>query len=198
MARPAGVNSEDTRDAIVDGALRVFARDGFAAAPLGDIAAHAGITKGAIYWHFPSKDALFRGVIDRIGRRFREHVLKPALARDTAAERLETMVRAYVSFVRQNPAVCRFLVQALLDGEPRRRAAAERVFAQSSGVVAAMLDEAGAPFVTSADALADAFLAGLLGARVVGDADESDRTRAIFAELEAQMLRRLSGVTEGS
>ncbi len=192
MARPAGAKSEDTRDAILDGALAVFARDGFASAPLGEVAARAGITKGAIYWHFPSKAELFTGVIERIGRLFRQRVLSPALAETDPSKRLVTMVHAYVSFVRENPSVCKFLVQALLDAEAERRTAAERVFAQSGGVVAVMLQDAGVDYVSSPEAVADAFLAGLLGARVIGGTNGTGRADNIFEELQAQMLRRIA------
>lgn len=54
----------DTRDRILAAAGRVFARKGFRAASLDEVAQDAGLTKGAIYWHFRSKNDLFFALLD--------------------------------------------------------------------------------------------------------------------------------------
>lgn len=48
---------------IVDAALAVFAERGFAAAKLDDIARRAGVSKGALYLYFETKEELFRAVV---------------------------------------------------------------------------------------------------------------------------------------
>jgi AcrR family transcriptional regulator len=55
-----------TRTALLDAALGVFGRDGYADAATEEIAAVAGVTRGALYHHFANKRELFRGVIERI------------------------------------------------------------------------------------------------------------------------------------
>jgi len=50
---------------IVDAALHVFAEKGFAAARLDDIARRAGVSKGALYLYFETKQDLFRAVVDQ-------------------------------------------------------------------------------------------------------------------------------------
>jgi TetR/AcrR family acrAB operon transcriptional repressor len=52
-------STPDTRARLLDAAERVFAARGYEAATLDDIAAEAGLTKGAVYWHFESKTDLF-------------------------------------------------------------------------------------------------------------------------------------------
>ncbi|WP_431278190.1 ScbR family autoregulator-binding transcription factor [Leifsonia poae] len=54
-----------TRDAIIAGAATVFERQGYGAASIAEIAAAASVTKGALYFHFPSKDELAHAVIER-------------------------------------------------------------------------------------------------------------------------------------
>ena len=49
----------ETRRELVDAAVEVFTEHGFHAASLDRIAAEAGYTTGAIYWHFGGKDELF-------------------------------------------------------------------------------------------------------------------------------------------
>lgn len=66
-----------TRAAIVEAARRTFGRHGLAHATLDQVAAEAGVSKGAIYWHFRGKRGLFQAV--------REAVSLPLLDRaDTA------------------------------------------------------------------------------------------------------------------
>ncbi|MGN5376815.1 TetR family transcriptional regulator [Streptomyces lasalocidi] len=53
-----------TRRAVIEAAAAVFAERGYAAATIAEILERAGVTKGALYFHFDSKEALARGVID--------------------------------------------------------------------------------------------------------------------------------------
>ncbi len=48
---------------ILDAAASVFARRGFSDARMDDVAEEAGVSKGGLYLHFPSKDALFDGLV---------------------------------------------------------------------------------------------------------------------------------------
>lgn len=50
---------------IVDAALAVFAEKGFAAARLDDIARRAGVSKGALYLYFETKEDIFRAVVSQ-------------------------------------------------------------------------------------------------------------------------------------
>lgn len=54
--------AEQTRRRIMASALRTFNRCGIARTTLGDIAKAAGVTRGAIYWHFAGKQALLRAI----------------------------------------------------------------------------------------------------------------------------------------
>lgn len=58
-----------TRDAILRGAAEVFGARGYGLASIADIAAAAGLTKGALYFHFASKDELAFAVIAEQHRR---------------------------------------------------------------------------------------------------------------------------------
>jgi AcrR family transcriptional regulator len=59
--------THDTRLAIIDAAVRIFARSGVPAATLEDIAAEAGVTRGTLSWHFHSKDELLKAIITHYG-----------------------------------------------------------------------------------------------------------------------------------
>lgn len=54
----------ETRAAIIRGAAAVFQERGYGSASLADVSAAAGVTKGALYFHFDSKEALARAIIE--------------------------------------------------------------------------------------------------------------------------------------
>jgi len=54
----------ETRERIIASAARVFGQKGFQRASLDQVAADAGLTKGAIYWHFKSKNDLYFALLD--------------------------------------------------------------------------------------------------------------------------------------
>jgi AcrR family transcriptional regulator len=57
---------ENTKAAIVNAATRIFGARGFAATTMDDIAAAARVAKGAVYHHFPTKEALFEAVFEQV------------------------------------------------------------------------------------------------------------------------------------
>lgn len=59
MARKTKQQALETRNHILDVAIRLFSRQGVSATSLTDIAQAAGVTRGAIYWHFKNKSDLF-------------------------------------------------------------------------------------------------------------------------------------------
>jgi AcrR family transcriptional regulator len=62
MVRQA--RSEATRQRIVNAAMELFAEAGYQATGLGDIIERAQMTKGALYYHFDSKEALATAIIE--------------------------------------------------------------------------------------------------------------------------------------
>lgn len=62
MARKTKLQALETRQQILDAAVQEFSARGVASTSLTDIANAAGVTRGAIYWHFKNKVELFNGV----------------------------------------------------------------------------------------------------------------------------------------
>lgn len=78
---------------ILRAAKRVFAKKGFHATTIADVAKAARLSYGSVYWYFDSKENLFHAVMDNEEQALREHVWPRALA-DTAADPREIMRRA--------------------------------------------------------------------------------------------------------
>lgn len=92
MARTAGRTTEQTRRLVLDAAATVVRRQG-ASATLDAVATEAGLSKGGLVYHFPSKDALLLALAADQVDRFRAAVLADLDPEDTAPGRL---TRAYV------------------------------------------------------------------------------------------------------
>ena len=65
MARKTKLEAQVTRERLLDAAETVFRQRGVTRTSLAEIAAAAGVTRGAVYWHFKDKAALFHAMRDR-------------------------------------------------------------------------------------------------------------------------------------
>ena len=66
MVRKTKEEAQETRNAILDAAEVVFQENGVSRTSLAEIAAAAGVTRGAIYWHFANKADLFDAMVQRV------------------------------------------------------------------------------------------------------------------------------------
>lgn len=95
MARKSGSSSEKTRPLVRAAALRLFARDGYAAVSMRQIAAEVGVQAGALYRYTPDKQSLLFELM-------RVHMEELLAAWDAAApegaplERLDGFVRFHI------------------------------------------------------------------------------------------------------
>lgn len=65
MARRTKEEAAATRESILDAAEQLFVEQGVSRTTLQHIATAAGVTRGAIYWHFDDKGALFNALMER-------------------------------------------------------------------------------------------------------------------------------------
>jgi AcrR family transcriptional regulator len=83
-----------TRETILDAAFQEVHRHGFQAASLSNILAKTGLTKGALYHHFPTKDDLGLAVIDEVVREGLDAMLfAPLRESDTPFDTLLDIIR---------------------------------------------------------------------------------------------------------
>lgn len=82
--RPATVG------ALLDAAMELFAEQGYGATSIPEICARAGLTKGAFYSNFASKDALFLALLDRSWQRRAERIRRVMPTSEALAEALES------------------------------------------------------------------------------------------------------------
>jgi AcrR family transcriptional regulator len=109
MAAPLPVHDASTRERILDAALDLFAQHGFSGTSVRQLSRAVGLRESSLYNHFPSKEAIYRALIDAYG---------PA----SSAERLRS---PRYQALRGDPAgFCRLYAADLLDQwcDPREQA----------------------------------------------------------------------------
>ena len=98
-----------TKERIARAAVRLFSRKGFKGTTIKDIAREVGITEGAIYRHFASKEDIIRHLTKRItedmGRRIQREVFPQKTFRDKVSKLVEVLVR----YAFDNPDEFRYL-----------------------------------------------------------------------------------------
>jgi TetR/AcrR family transcriptional regulator, acrAB operon repressor len=78
MVRRTKEEAQQTRNALLDAAELVFERRGVSSTSLQEVAEAAGLTRGAVYWHFRDKADLFNAMMDRAVLPFERQWLEPA------------------------------------------------------------------------------------------------------------------------
>jgi AcrR family transcriptional regulator len=101
--------SEGTTTRLVEAAVRLFGDEGYAAVSTDDVAALAGVTKGALYHHFSDKAALFRAVFVRTQRDLVSTLSVAAGSSETTWEGLLAGVDAFLEACRV-PSIRRIVI----------------------------------------------------------------------------------------
>ncbi|MGW4467879.1 TetR/AcrR family transcriptional regulator [Micromonospora sp. NPDC004704] len=99
----------ETRRALLTEGRRRFARDGFHAVVLEEVAHAVGVTKGAAYHHFGSKAGLFRAVVEQAQRDLGDRVAEAAGAHDDPWQQLLAGCRAFLA-AGSDPAIRRIML----------------------------------------------------------------------------------------
>ena len=96
MARSKAEQAAATRAKLVRVARRLFASRGYGRTSIGDITARAKVTRGALYHHFPDKQALFEAVFEAVERETLERIATVVANERRADRRLKTGLDAFL------------------------------------------------------------------------------------------------------
>ncbi|HEX6749121.1 MAG TPA: TetR/AcrR family transcriptional regulator [Longimicrobium sp.] len=107
--------SEARPGEIVEAALDLFVEKGFAATRMDEIAKRAGVTKGTVYLYFPSKEDLFRAVVEEMmGPNIETGERMLAEHTGSAAELIRTLIRGWWELIGNQRVAC---LSKLMTGE---------------------------------------------------------------------------------
>ncbi|HEX2358694.1 MAG TPA: TetR/AcrR family transcriptional regulator [Solirubrobacterales bacterium] len=186
-------NARETRDALIDAGLELFAKRGYAAVGTEEIVKRARVTRGALYHHFADKRDLFRAVHERVEEQLVAGILTKIEGVSDPWEVIVAGTRAFLDSCTE-PAVKQIgLVDApAVLGWAEWREVDERY---GLGLMKAALGgamEAGVLRTAPLDTLSHLMLGALAEAAfVVANAEDPDEARA---ETEAALLGLVEGM----
>ncbi len=100
------LQSEVTRERIIAAATQLFLRKGYFGTSIADLAAAVDVTKGALYHHFESKEAIFSAVVATIKKTWRNAVAREVIVLRDPVERLERLLESHARFLEKNESFC--------------------------------------------------------------------------------------------
>jgi AcrR family transcriptional regulator len=99
LPRISAAHEQEVRDRIVAAAVRVFSDTGFHSSTIADVCRESGLSVGAIYTYFPSKEALFRQSCDLIAARGLEELAERLAGAGNTAERMAVAVDLFIETI---------------------------------------------------------------------------------------------------
>nr|WP_320145185.1 helix-turn-helix domain-containing protein [uncultured Anaeromusa sp.] len=116
----------DTKEKILHTALRLFARNGYEAASVSDIAGALGMTKGALYKHYKNKREIFNSIVERMYQVDAERAKKyevpeetfaqsPSAYRQVAMDKIKIFIKAQFHFWTEDEFASNFRKMLILE-----------------------------------------------------------------------------------
>jgi len=124
-SNPKHLPADERRAVTVEAVIELAATQNPGEITTAAIAKHMGLTQGALFRHFPSKDAILQAVMEWVAERLLARVDKAAQAAASPLAALEAMFMAHIDFVAQHPGVPRMLfgeLQRAVDTPAKRMA----------------------------------------------------------------------------
>ena len=186
--------SESTRQALVDNAIDLFTKRGYAGTSLDEVVKRARVTKGALYHHFSGKQALFEAAFDAVEsqqlKRLGEIVSAPGDPWATAIAGLRAYIRECLE-----PSYQRIVIHEapVVMGWERWREAEEHFSFGLLRTAVQMLVDAGEVAADTAVEITARLLFGALSAGASTIASASDPRKA-SADVERTIVRVLEGL----
>lgn len=106
---PKHLSADERRAATVDAVIELAAEQNPSEITTTAIAEHMGVTQGALFKHFPTKDAILQAVMEFVANRLLSRVDKAARAAATPVAAIEAIFMTHIEFIVENPGVPRML-----------------------------------------------------------------------------------------
>lgn len=184
------------RALVIEGGLRVFARTGYTAASMADIADASGVTRAVVYDHFASKKDLYVAVLGEQGALFVGHLEARIVSGGSPRERMRSTMDAVLAFAEDHPEAWQLLYRNTTHGDTEAEAAWQQAWTERSdqvvGLLAPDIERLG---LTTEDVHLDLVVQMLVGALSQSVQWWGDRTRISREDvLEAGMALMWDGL----
>ena len=131
-----------TRERILRAALEVFARKGYHRALVDDIVRASETSKGAVYHHFPNKEAIFLALVDDFAARLADAVARAIAGSHGALGKVEAALRAGLETFARNRDLARLLLLEALSLGPAYETKRTEIHERFAALIGGYLDQA--------------------------------------------------------
>jgi AcrR family transcriptional regulator len=136
------VSKVATRDRILQAALQVFAEKGYHRALVDDIVHTSRTSKGAVYHHFPNKEALFLALVDDFSARLAESIAEAIADAHGALGKVEAALRAGLLTFARHRDLARILLLESVSLGPAYEGKRAEVHGRFAALIQGYLDQA--------------------------------------------------------
>lgn len=188
--------ADQRRSQLLGVAKTLFARSGFHATSMDEIAEAAGVTKPVLYQHFPSKRALYVELLRATGAEMLATLRAATTHAATGRERVEAGFEAYFTFAVRDRAGFRLLFAASIRNDPEFASVVDEVVREASDAISTLIDIPASAEHRRVLAHALVGMAESVGRRAIRDAPAEDDARRLarwLAELAWFGLRGVRG-----
>jgi AcrR family transcriptional regulator len=195
-ARRAGrreAEAQATRDALIQAALELFSKRGYAGVGTEEIVARAKVTRGALYHHFTDKRDLFRAVFERVEGELMERIGARMEATDDAWELMVAGMRSFLDAC-EEPAVKQIALTdapSVLGWQEWREIDNRHGLGLTRAALQGAVD-AGVMRPIAVEPMAHLFVAALSEAAFV--VTHADQPRKARAEVEKALIQLIEGL----
>jgi AcrR family transcriptional regulator len=156
----------ETRHLLLRSAAQLFARHGFDGVSLDAVAEEAGFSKGAVYWHFSSKQELLASLLELHAEERLDAVRSLLAVPMTLDKRIDQVAAIYFADSEDGESWCLLFVELWIQAmrEPSLRPRLAQLYAATRAAVAEMIDQEAERLDASLSAPADEVAASLLAA----------------------------------
>lgn len=113
MPQHQKLTADERRERTVEAVIELCGREEPATLTTGRIARRMGVTQGALFRHFPSKEAIWEAAVAWVAERVMARVATAAESVEDPLAALEAMFLAHVAFIGEHPGVPRLLIGQL-------------------------------------------------------------------------------------
>lgn len=109
-----------TKNSIFESAIKVFSSNGYNGATMDDIALMAGVAKGTLYYHFKSKEEIFKYIVKEGMNKIRENVQESVDKEEDVISKLKALCKVQLDLVYKNRDFFKVIMSQLWGTELRQ------------------------------------------------------------------------------
>jgi AcrR family transcriptional regulator len=132
---------EETRDFIIETAMRLFAERGYDGVSIRDITNALELTPGAIYYHFAGKKELYERVVEASFEQVMLLLTTPAERSGSPRQRLHAAIRRLADFISDAPVAMQMVDRLIFEGDAPMTARINGVVGRAHGAIASIIRE---------------------------------------------------------